>query len=257
MIPYRRIVLALFISACLLAFAQAKPLTIPVKVVVLTMFEVGADTGDQPGGLPEWVERDHLDRIYPLAAGHHAVCMNNAGEMAVLTGQVPRTPPEPSWLSASTCASTCPMPAGSSPVSPDRISLGSAAWAHWVVDGNLSYEIDARETPQDSITGYLPLPKSRPFEDPAAALAGQVLTLNETLAAWAFRLTRSTPLADSEHLKEIRSNFDGAAAAPPPLVTMGMNCPPRAAGTASSSTPGPPSGCPASPAARVSLSQQP
>ena len=52
MIPYRRIVLALFISACLAAFAQAKPHPIPVKVVVVTMFEVGADTGDEPGGLP-------------------------------------------------------------------------------------------------------------------------------------------------------------------------------------------------------------
>jgi purine nucleoside permease len=151
----------------------------------------------------------------------------------------------------------CWIVAGIAGGSPDRISLGSAAWAHWVVDGNLSYEIDACETPQDWITGYLPLPKFGPSEDPAAALAGQVLTRNETLAAWAFPLTRSTPLADSEHLKEILSNFDGAAAAPPPLVTMGMNCPPRATGAASSSTPGPSGGCPASPAASVSLSQQP
>src|ERR1700723_2479224 len=59
---------------------------IPIKVVVVTMFEVGADTGDRPEELQYWVERDHLDRIYPLAAGYHAVRMNNAGEMAVLTG---------------------------------------------------------------------------------------------------------------------------------------------------------------------------
>jgi purine nucleoside permease len=53
------------------------------------------------------------------------------------------------------------------------------------------------------------------------ALPGQVYALNKPLAEWAFNLTRATPLADSDHLKEIRSNFDGAAAQKPPFVTMG------------------------------------
>ena len=60
---------------------------IPVKIVVVTMFEVGEDTGDQPGELQYWVERDHLDRVYPLPAAYHSVRMNGDGEMAVLTGQ--------------------------------------------------------------------------------------------------------------------------------------------------------------------------
>jgi purine nucleoside permease len=225
MVPCSRIVVALLVSLCLAALAQAETRPIPVKVVVVTMFEVGADTGDQPGELQYWVERDHLDRIFPLAAGYHAVRMNHAGEMAVLTG------PGIAHATATIMAlgldprfdltHAYGIVAGIAGGSPDRISLGSAAWARWVVDGDLGYEIDARETPQDWTTGYLPLRKSRPFEDPAAALAGQVYALNQTLAAWAFQLTRSTPLADSDHLKEIRSNFDGAAAARPPFVTMG------------------------------------
>jgi len=36
---------------------------IPVKVVVVTMFERGEDTGDQPGEFQFWVEREHLDRV--------------------------------------------------------------------------------------------------------------------------------------------------------------------------------------------------
>jgi purine nucleoside permease len=225
MTPCGRIVLALLVSGYLAAFAQAETHPIPVKVVVVTMFEVGADTGDQPGELQYWVERDHLDRIYPLAAGYHAVRMNNAGEMAVLTG--PGTAHATATIMALGLDPRFDLThaywivAGIAGGSPDRISLGSAAWARWVVDGDLGYEIDARETPQDWTTGYVPLRKSRPFEDPAAALAGQVYALNQTLAAWAFQLTRSTPLADSDHLKEIRSNFDGAAAARPPFVTMG------------------------------------
>jgi purine nucleoside permease len=205
--------------------AHAKPRPIPVKVVVVTMFEVGEDTGDQPGELQYWVERDHLGRIYPLAAGYHAVRMNEDGEMAVLTGQG-------TAHAAATIMALGLDPrfdlthaywivAGIAGGSPDKISLGSAVWARWVVDGDLGYEIDARETPGDWTTGYIPLRKSKPFEPPAAALPGQVYALNESLAQWAYNLTGSTPLADSDLLKEIRANFDGAAATRPPFVTMG------------------------------------
>jgi purine nucleoside permease len=189
------------------------------------MFEVGADTGDQPGELQYWVERDHLDRVYPLPAGYHAARMNDDGEMAILTGQG-------TAHAAATIMALGLDPrfdlthaywlvAGIAGGSPDRVSLGSAAWARWVVDGDLGYEIDAREIPPDWTTGYVPLRKSKPFDPPAAPLDGQVYALNAGLAEWAFNLTRATPLADSDHLKEIRSHFDGAAAQRPPFVTVG------------------------------------
>ena len=220
---YALTTLALVLAATVSVSARQKP--IPVKVVVVAMFEVGADTGDQPGELQYWVERDHLDRIYPLPAGYHPVRMNGAGEMAVLTGQG-------TAHAAATIMALGLDPrfdlthaywiiAGIAGGSPDKISLGSAAWARWVVDGDLGYEIDAREIPPDWTTGYLPLRKSKPFEPPAAPLPGQVYKLNKALTEWAFNLTRSTPLADSDHLKEIRGNFDGTAAQHPPFVTMG------------------------------------
>jgi purine nucleoside permease len=203
----------------------AKPRPIQVKVVVVTMFEVGADTGDQPGELQYWVERDHLDQVYAMPAGYHAVRMNGDGEMAVLTGQGtahaaatimalgldPRFDLSHAYWVVAGIAGGCP----------DRVSLGSAVWARWVVDGDLGYEIDAREMPQDWSTGYLPLRKKVPFEAPAAPLDGQVYALNAGLAEWAFNLTRAVPLEDSDKLKEIRRNFDGAAAQQPPMVEMG------------------------------------
>jgi purine nucleoside permease len=216
---------ALLLCAAMATIAHAKPHPIPVKVVVVAMFEVGADTGDQPGELQFWVERDHLDRVYPLAAGYHAVRMNGDGEMAVLTGQG-------TAHAAATIMALGLDPrfdlthaywivAGIAGATPDKASLGSAIWTRWVVDGDLGYEIDARETPPDWTTGYLPLRKSKPFEEPAAPLPGQVYALNKGLAEWAFNLTRNTPLADSDHLKDIRGNFDGAVAERPPFVTMG------------------------------------
>jgi purine nucleoside permease len=189
------------------------------------MFEVGNDTGDQPGELQYWVERDHLDQIYPLTAAYHSVRMNSAGEMAVLTGQG-------TAHAAATIMAVGLDPrfdfshaywiiAGIAGGNPDRISLGSAAWANWVVDGDLGYEIDSREMPADWTTGYLPLRKTRPFETPAAPLDGQVYELNHDLTQWAYSLTRSIPLDDSPTLKEIRGRFDGAAAQRPPFVTLG------------------------------------
>ncbi len=204
---------------------MAKPRPIPVKVVVVAMFEVGNDTGDQPGELQYWVERDHLDRVYPLPAGYHAARMNAEGEMAILTGQG-------TAHAAATIMALGLDPrfdlshaywliAGIAGGSPDRVSLGSAAWARWVVDGDLGYMIDAREMPAEWTTGYIPLRKTRPFEGPAAPLDGQMYALNAYLAKWAYELTRNTTLADTDRLKEVRGHFDGAASQKPPAVLMG------------------------------------
>jgi purine nucleoside permease len=216
---------AMLISIVCVAPLAASPRRIPVKVVIVAMFEVGEDTGDQPGELQYWVERDHLDRVYPLPAAYHAVRMNDRGEMAVLTGQG-------TAHAAATIMALGLDPrfdlthaywivAGIAGGSPERISLGSAAWARWVVDSDLSYEIDSREIPPEWSTGYIPLRKKTPYEAPAAPLEGQVFALNPLLTDWAFRLTRDIPLADSDKLKQIREEFDGASAQRPPFVTLG------------------------------------
>jgi purine nucleoside permease len=151
--------------------------------------------------------------------------MNDRGEMAILTGQGTAS-------AASTIMALGLDPrfdlshaywliAGIAGGSPDRISLGSAAWARWIIDGDLAYEIDAREIPSDWSTGFIPLRKTHPFEQPAVALPGQIYELNAGLAEWAYGLTKDTPLADTDKLKQVRTNFDGAAAQKPPFVTLG------------------------------------
>ena len=221
----RKLSLIFAIMAFLAATATAKPRPIAVRVVVVAMFEVGADTGDEPGELQYWVERDHLDRVYPMPAAYHAVRMNEDGEMAVLTGAG-------TAHAASTIMAVGLDPrfdfshaywliAGIAGGCPDHVSLGSAAWARWVVDGDLGYEIDAREMPPEWTTGYLPLRKTMPFEEPAAPVEGQLYALNAGLAEWAFERTRGVALEDSDKLKEIRSHFDGAAAGRAPFVALG------------------------------------
>ncbi len=205
--------------------AQPAPKPIPVKVVVVAMFEAGNDTGDQPGELQYWVERDHLDTIYPLPTAYHDVRMNADGELAIVTGQG-------TAHAASTIMALGLDPrfdlthaywliAGIAGGNPQVASIGSAAWANWIVDSDLGYEIDGREIPTGWSTGVLPLRKNSPFESPATPLAGQVFQTNHTFTDWAYNLTRHVELPDNDHLKELRSHFDSPAAQQPPHVIEG------------------------------------
>ena len=57
------------------------------KVVIVTMFEAGADTGDAPGEFQYWVEREHLDRVIPLPSAYHDVRTNaDSSVIGIVTG---------------------------------------------------------------------------------------------------------------------------------------------------------------------------
>ncbi len=58
--------------------------------------------------------------------------------------------------------------AGIAGVDPADASLGSAAWAEWVVDGDLAHEIDPREMPKEWTTGFFPLDESDPYPNNAS-----------------------------------------------------------------------------------------
>jgi len=63
----RQLFLTLRLSIILCGYLSAQSAApnepIRIKVVIVTMFERGEDTGDIPGEFQFWVEREHLDRI--------------------------------------------------------------------------------------------------------------------------------------------------------------------------------------------------
>src|SRR5579864_1176135 len=81
-----RLLLLAVTGTRLIAQSTSSPPPIPVKVVVVTMFERGEDTGDTPGEFQLWVEREHLDQILPLPAGYHHVRLNKDGMLGMVTG---------------------------------------------------------------------------------------------------------------------------------------------------------------------------
>lgn len=200
------------------------------RVVVVAMFERGQDTGDAPGEFQLWVEREKLDRVIDLPAGHRAVRANaegtviglvtgmgnsNAAASIMALGLDPRFDLTKSyWLIA-----------GIAGIDPADGSLGSAVWAEHVVEGDLGHELDAREIPADWPTGYIPLRKKKPYELPAAPdEVGQAYTLEAGLVEWAYQLTKDTPLADTEQMQKHRAYFtDTPAAQRPPSVLKGDN----------------------------------
>ena len=120
--------------------------------------------------------------------------------------------------------------AGIGGMDPAAGSLASAVWNDWVVDGDIGYEIDAREIPHATeaerklwTTGYVPLRKSVPYEQPLDLGETPVYQLNPALVEWAFETTKDVALPDSPELKALRMEFAGDAAHRPPMVMKGAN----------------------------------
>ena len=213
-------------SACAVGQTTTSSAAIHVKVVVVTMFERGEDTGDSPGEYQLWVEREHLDQIIPMPPAFHHARLNKDGVLGILTG-VGTAKAAASVMAIGLdprfdFSKSYWIVAGIGGGDPADVSLGSAVWAEHVVDGDLAYEIDARQIPEKWTTGYVPLGKGSPFEEPASIQFGQVYTVNPTLVAWALHVTQGVPLPDSDSLRSSRSRFAGFPnAMRPPFVTKG------------------------------------
>jgi purine nucleoside permease len=209
------------------AQAPAPSAPIKIKVVVVAMFERGEDTGDIPGEFQLWVEREHLDQILPLAAGYHHVRLNKDGVLGMLTG-VGTAKAAASVMAVGLdsrfdLTKAYWLVAGIGGGDPADVSLGSAVWANHVIDGDIAYEIDAREIPANWPTGYVPLRMSTPYEQPVRAeLDGELFTLNQDLVGWAFALTQNVHLSDQDSMRTSRARFTGFPnAMKPPFVVRG------------------------------------
>jgi purine nucleoside permease len=211
------------------AATPGDPAPIPIRVVVVTVFEPGEDAGDEPGEFQAWVERLPLPRKLPFPQGYRDLRLNPAkGVLGVVTGV------GTARAAASVMALGLDrrfdlrraywLVAGIAGADPHDMSVGSAAWAEWLVDGDLAHEIDPREAPPGWPTGYVPLDHARPYQRPLPEGYGSVYRLNPALTAWAYRLTRDTPLPDSPALRDLRRRYVGFPKAQrPPTVIRGDN----------------------------------
>jgi len=201
----------------------------PVKVVIVTLFEPGEDTGDRPGEYQFWVEREHLDRKLEIPGTYRPLRYRDDGVLAVCTGGgIARSAAVIAALARDRrfdFRKAYWITAGIAGIDPADGTLGSAAWAEYIIDGDLAHEIDPREMPADWPTGYVPLSQSKPYEEPRKNRLGDVVfRLNPGLVDWAYRLTRDTPLMETDIMIQNRNRYtQHPKARQSPLVMKGDN----------------------------------
>lgn len=172
----------------------------PVKVVVVTLFEIGDDTGDRAGEFQLWKERRQFDEILPFHGYKNLHYNSEDGLLVMVTGI------------GTARAAAATMAVGMDPrfdlskaywltvgiagIDPEDATVGSAAWAEYLVDGDLGHHIDAREIPEDWPFGYFPRYTTRPFDPKKPEPSGEMYRLNPGLTEWAYQLTKGIELPD-------------------------------------------------------------
>ena len=198
------------------------------KVIVVATFEVGADTGDKPGEFQFWAEREKLTGSLTVPGLDHPVRFNDQGLYGVVSGTTVRAGLQMMALGLDPrfdLTRSYWIINGIAGVNPHVATEGSAAWARHVIDGDIAYEIDSRESPADWPYGLMALGNKNPKQKPVIpdwAPKPMAWTLNPALVQWAYGLTRDLVLADSPEAKAHRAQYKGfPAAAQAPRVLLG------------------------------------
>jgi purine nucleoside permease len=181
-----------------------------VKAVIVTAFEP-AD-GPVPGEFGYWRERENLSSELPFAYGLRPLSLSDQGILGVVTGV------------GHVRAAAAIMALGLderfdfrlafwlvSGVDPTRGSLASVVLPGYIVDGDLTHELDAREIPPEWPDGFVPIGKTTPYEQPREDRFdgddGIVFRLNPALVAWACKLTQDLALVDTPAIALRRREF--------------------------------------------------
>ena len=217
----------LLIAALLLPGAAfAKPMVI--KVVVLTTFESGASASGEVGSgeFKFWADRYPLKHPLKVPGIEGRVLYSDDGVLGVVTGM--RARPRESVAAIVLdprldVSHAYWVIAGIAGVDPRTGSIGSAAWANWVVDADPIFERDDREIPADWPYGLWSLGAGRPnVKGEAKGSSGMVWKLNPGLVGWAYQMTRGIPLPDNDLLKAARAGYPSEPVAQrPPFVFIG------------------------------------
>ena len=208
------------------ARALAEP--IPVKLAVVVTFEAGADTGDQPGELQFWAERERWAGKITVPGVDHPVLTDGHGMIAVVSGTTSRASNQVMALVMSGLfdfSRTYWLVNGIAGVDPADASIGSAAWSRYVIDGDIAYEIDSREGDPSWPYGIMPIGSTVPNVRPKPQgwePSPMAYELNPALVARAFALTRDVAIPDSPEIAAYRALYDGYPnARRPPFVLLG------------------------------------
>jgi purine nucleoside permease len=192
----------------------------PIRVVVVTTFNTGDNNTYPVKGLGEfknWADKFPLPEVLPFPQGYADLHYNpDLHVLGLIAGE------GPTHMAASITALANDsrfdfshaywLLAGIAGIDPNAGPAGSASWANFIVDGDLAYEIDAREIPPGWSTGYIPLGRISPYQLPrphASSLNGvNLFPLNAGLANWAYQISNAkVTLPDDSNLQALRAEY--------------------------------------------------
>lgn len=187
------------------------------KVMLITMFAPEAQ---------HWIERLELKqevRVPGLSAEYPVIRCNSRDVCLLVTGMGQTN------AAASTLALALSqkfdlrksyfLVAGIAGISPKHGTLGTTAWAHYLVEFGTQWELDSRDAPKDWPTGYLGINTKGPNEKPPLDYKTEVFELNPKLQAKAYALSRGVSLSESKESAAWRLKYPMAPANQPPVVT--------------------------------------
>lgn len=212
--------LGLTVAGCVLAAgageAAATTEPVPVRVMIVSMFG--------PEG-QVWLDHRQLDQAIPVPGlspdypdvhcGPDKVCQatlgmghaNAAASIMALTFSKQFDLTHTYWLIA-----------GIAGINPKHGTVGSVAWARWLVDFGIQWELDAREIPKGWPSGYLGINTRSPDEKPPLDYRTEVFQLDGALQRRAYQLSKEAKLADSEAAKAARVAYPAPANQPPSVL---------------------------------------
>ncbi|KPY11132.1 Purine nucleoside permease [Pseudomonas savastanoi pv. nerii] len=207
--------LALLSPALWAATAPVTPVT--PKVMLVAMFAPEAQN---------WIDRLHLTKeiqVPGLAAEYPAIRCNAQDVCLMVTG-MGQTNAAASTLALALSPQfdlrkTYFIVAGIAGINPHHGTLGTTAWAHYLVEFGTQWEIDSRDVPKDWPTGYLGINTKGPNEKPPLDYKTEVFELNPKLQAKAFALSQKVTLSESKESAAWRVKYPYAPANQPPQVT--------------------------------------
>jgi purine nucleoside permease len=218
---------AFVVLAFCLPMAAEKPW--PIRAVIVTTFEVGNDTGDVPGEFQFWVERERLDETIDFPGGVHPIRTNkehtvlgivsgttlvNSTASMMALGLDPRFDLTHAYFLIN----------GIAGVDPHVASMGSAAWARYVVN-DVSRYISPKDAPPSWPYGFFEIGATAPQQNIPHGktwFRSNDYVLNPTLAQWAYEQTRGLDLGDDAKVAAFRAEFVGfPQALRPPFVLLG------------------------------------
>ncbi len=204
---------------------QPSPPNPPVVVHVMTvvMAEGGPDPAKWTLEGARWVQNEHLSSRIAVPGLTEPVLCNGSGHCLMVTGVGP-VEAAASMMAAGLSRDldlkhTYFLIAGIAGVSPEVGTVGTVAWAEWVVSADSKSEVDIRELPPPFEFSAFRMLCQAPWCDGWPGEVG-AYHLNPTLQEWAVQVSRRIQLMDSDSVRAYCNAYppDSAARQAPSVV---------------------------------------